>query len=73
MELSSYSHPRPVSESVLELVLEPDPELLDSSSESSELLLLLLALRREDLGSDDAIIPPPSSLLPVEGSKHGII
>ena len=44
-------HPRPGSESELELVLEPDPELLESSSESSELLLLLLALNRDDLGS----------------------
>ena len=32
------------------MVLEPDPELLESPSDSSE-LLLLLALKREDLSS----------------------
>ena len=53
-------HPRPGSESLLELVLEPDPEELDSSSLSSE-LLLLLALRREDLDSraEPRSSPPP--------------
>ena len=44
------THFPPCSESLDELVLEPEPDELESSSESSE-LELLLALRRDDLGS----------------------
>ena len=55
----STNHLRPDSESELELVLEPDPELLESSSDS-EPELLLLALRREDLESTRS--EPPGRL-----------
>ena len=54
--MKSTNHLRPGSESELELVLEPDPELLDSSSDS-EPELLLLALRREDLESATNKLP----------------
>ena len=54
--MKSTNHLRPGSESELKLVLEPDPELLDSSSDS-EPELLLLALRREDLESTTNKLP----------------
>ena len=68
VQVLTVSHPRPGSESLLELVLEPDPEELDSSSLSSE-LLLLLALRREDLGSR---AEPRSSPPPVWEEEHEV-
>lgn len=62
-----YFFNRPCSESLLELVLDPEPEELESSSssESSE-LELLLALRREDLGSCLAKLAPGGALVPLE-------
>ncbi len=42
-------------------MLEPEPELLDSSSDPSELLLLLLALSRVGLSSL-AAIPAPGGI-----------
>ena len=45
------THFPPCSESLDELVLEPEPDALESSSSESSELELLLALSRDDLGS----------------------
>ena len=45
------THFPPCSESLDELVLEPEPDELESSSSESSELELLLALSREDLDS----------------------
>ena len=45
------THFPPCSESLEELVLEPEPDELESSSSESSELELLLALSREDLDS----------------------
>lgn len=63
---------RPCSESLLELVLEPDPEELESSSsssESSELELLLALSREEPLLPRPAMLPVGVALLPARRER----
>ena len=55
------THFPPCSESLDELVLEPEPDELESSSSDSSELELLLALSREDLGSRLEVGRPPAA------------
>lgn len=64
----THSHFPPCSESLDELVLEPEPDELESSSSESSELELLLALSRDDLGSTLDVGSPLEAAQ--KGNKH---